>query len=148
MLVTQKNQYALRAIFELAKLRGKGPIKISDIAESQAIPYRFLEVILNQLKHGGLVKSKRGYTGGYELIREPEKVSVGDVFRAMEESVGPIECVACTSKNVCPFEGNCVFFPMWKKVEDAIYHVFDKTSIKDLLEDESMDDNMNTNCCT
>ena len=75
MLITKKNQYALRAIFELAKHDGKGPQKISEIAKAQAIPEKFLEVILNQLKGSGLVDSKRGFYGGYYLIRSPEKIT-------------------------------------------------------------------------
>ena len=67
MLVSQKSQYALRAIFELAKEYGKGP-KIAHIAEAQAIPVRFLEVILVHLKRGGFVDSQRGKEGGYFLI--------------------------------------------------------------------------------
>jgi Rrf2 family protein len=84
--------------FELAKYRGQGPIKIYEIAEAQNIPLRFLEVILSRLKKSGLVESKRGYTGGYTLIRDPENVTVADIFRFMDESLGPIECVACVSE--------------------------------------------------
>lgn len=60
----KKGQYALRAVYELAKRQGQGPTKISAIAEAQAIPHRFLEVILHQLKGSGLVASKRGFYGG------------------------------------------------------------------------------------
>ena len=69
MLRTQKKeQYALRAMLELARHCGCGPIKISRIAESQAIPQSYLEVILGQLKGSGFVDSKRGYTGGSYLL--------------------------------------------------------------------------------
>ena len=66
MLITQKHKYALRAIFELAKHRN-GHTKLADIADAQAIPLRFLEVIMAQLKRKGLVVSKRGFYGGYAL---------------------------------------------------------------------------------
>ncbi len=69
MLVSQKSQYALRAVFELARRNGGLPVKIADIAEAQAIPQRFLEVIMNQLKQGGFVESRRGKRGGYLLAR-------------------------------------------------------------------------------
>ena len=83
MLVPQKkNQYALRAIYELACRYGEGPIKIATIAIKQAIPIRFLEVILNQLKNSGLVESKRGFHGGYYLLLPPHKITVGDIFRS------------------------------------------------------------------
>jgi Rrf2 family protein len=145
MLVTQKNQYALRAIFELAKYMGQGPIKIYEIAEAQNIPLRFLEVILSRLKRSGLVESKRGYTGGYTLIRDPMEITVADIFRFMDESLGPIECVACVSeKSTCPYQGQCAFFPMWQKVQDAIRDVFDKTTIHDLLE---VNNSEGVHCC-
>lgn len=138
MLVTQKNQYALRAIFELAKHRGRGLRKISDIAKAQHIPPRFLEVILSQLKRSGFVESKRGYTGGYALLRSPEQISVGDVFRFDEKEVNPVDCIACISKNKCPQRHyrNCAFQPMWRKVRDAIYEIYDSTTIADLLAQE------------
>jgi Rrf2 family protein len=79
MVFTQKNQYAIRAVFELAKRRDQGPIKINEIAQAQKIPTRFLEIILNQLKHGGLLESKRGFYGGYTLIRSPDAITVGEI---------------------------------------------------------------------
>jgi Rrf2 family protein len=103
MLITKKNQYALRAIFELAKHNGKGPRKISEVAQAQAIPEKFLEVILHQLKGSGLVDSKRGFYGGYYLIRSPEKITVGDIMRFMERNVDPIGCVALVPETNCPF---------------------------------------------
>ncbi len=145
MLVTQKNQYALRAIFELAKYRGEGPIKILDIAEAQNIPMRFLEVILSQLKRSGMVDSKRGYTGGYTLLKDPSEITVGDVFRSMDETLGTVECVACMSaKSSCPHQGRCSFFPMWLRLQDAIRSVFDETTISDLLE---VDTGEGGHCC-
>ncbi len=136
MLITKKNQYALRAIFELAKHNGKGPRKISDIAQAQAIPEKFLEVILSQLKGSGLVDSKRGFYGGYSLIRSPEKITVGDIMRFMERDMDLIGCVALVPETNCPFKGDCAFFPMWTKVKDAIFKVYDETTIQDLIDNE------------
>ena len=79
MQVSQKTRYALRAVFELAKRYGQGPVRISDIAEKQAIPPRFLEGILNQLRQAGLLRSVRGARGGYELAEQPARLSVGDI---------------------------------------------------------------------
>ena len=136
MLITKKNQYALRAIFELAKYDGRGPRKISEIAKAQAIPEKFLEVILNQLKGSGLVDSKRGFYGGYYLIRSPEKITVGDIMRFLEGDVDPTDCVALVPETNCPFKGDCAFFPMWNQIKDAIFKVYDETTIIDLLENE------------
>jgi Rrf2 family protein len=137
MLITKKNQYALRAVFELAKQQGKGPVKISHIAEAQAIPERFLEVILGQMKKSGFVKSKRGYQGGYVLVVSPDELTVGDLMRFLQKDIGGYECMAPMPETKCPFHGRCAFFPMWKSVRDAIYNVFDKTTIQDLVNNDS-----------
>jgi Rrf2 family protein len=135
-ITPKKNQYALRAIFELAKHRGKGPIKISEIAEVQAIPLRFLEVILGQLKGSGLVESKRGFYGGYFLTRSADKISVGDVLRFMDKPMSSKRCGACVSTRNCPFSGNCAFASMWNRVNEAIFDIYDSTTIQDLLNNE------------
>jgi Rrf2 family protein len=136
MLITKKNQYALRAIFELAKHSGKGPRKISEVANAQAIPEKFLEVILGQLKGSGLVDSKRGFYGGYYLMRSPEEITVGDIMRFMERDMNPIGCVAQGHETNCPFRGDCALFPMWTKVQEAIFKVYDETTIQDLIDNE------------
>ena len=91
MLVTQKCQYALRAVLALAKHNGRGPIKIAQIAEEQAIPFRFLEVILSQLKQGGFVESRRGTEGGYMMARKPSNISVGDVVEFIDGPIHQVE---------------------------------------------------------
>ena len=130
----KKHQYAVRAIFELAKHMGKGPIKISEIAKAQAIPQRFLEVILNQLKGSGLVKSKRGFYGGYQLVVPPQQVSVGDIIRYLDRDIDAVECMGCESKETCPFFGRCAFSPLWSRTREAIFKIYDETAIGDLLE--------------
>jgi len=135
-ITPKKNQYALRAIFELAKHRGKGPKKISEIAEVQSIPLRFLEVILGQLKGSGLVESKRGFYGGYSLTRSADKISVGDVLRFMDKPMGSENCGVCVSTSNCPFSGNCAFASMWNRVNEAIFDIYDSTTIQDLLNNE------------
>ena len=132
----KKEQYALRAMYELAKHEGKGPTKISEIAQAQAIPLRFLEVILSQLKGSGFIDSKRGFYGGYYLIRSPEKITVGDIMRFLEGDVDPTDCVALVPETNCHFKGDCAFFPMWTKVKDAIFKVYDDTTIQDLIDSE------------
>ena len=136
-IITRKYQYALRAVFELAKHRGEGPTKISAIAEAQSIPPRFLEVILSQLKGSGLVDSKRGFYGGYFLTRSPEKITVGEIFNFLLGATDPVECVACISKKDCPFDGRCAFADLWERVTSAIDSIYNETTIQDLIENES-----------
>ena len=132
----KKNQYALRAIFELAKHMDQGPVKISEIAAAQAIPLRFLEVILNQLKASGIVDSKRGFYGGYFLVKPPDQVSVGDVLRFLNKDHSATGCIACVTKTNCPFDGRCAFSSMWIQVKQAAFDIYDQTSFSDLIKRE------------
>ena len=87
MRVSAKVDYAVRAGTELAAAAGSGPIKGDQLATAQKIPLKFLENILLDLKHAGLVQSQRGAEGGYWLAKEPAEISLADVIRAVE---GPI----------------------------------------------------------
>ena len=138
MVRTKKSeQYALRAVLELAKKSGRGPIKISEIAKAQAIPMKYLEVILGSLKGSGLVESKRGYQGGYFLMRPPERITVGDVLRFMQGDEDPAHRVSCMSKRECPFQCDCAFVPLWKKVNAAVFKIYDETTFADLVNSET-----------
>ncbi len=136
MNVPQKTRYALRAIFELSRHYGKGPVKIIDVAKAQASPPRFLEVILNQLKQGGFVDSKRGKGGGYFLVRSPDKLTVGEVMYFIQGPIRLVECSGDGPEGTCPLLSNCVFLPMWLKVQKAISNVYDQTTFQDFLDDE------------
>ncbi len=136
-MVSQKCQYAIRAVFELARRHGEGPVKISDIAEAQAIPLRFLEVILSQLRRVGLVQSKRGAEGGYLMARRPERVTVGEIVKFMEGPQVPVACMTDKDAGGCILYGNCVFIGMWKRVAKAVSEVYDETSFQDLVDDET-----------
>ena len=135
-ITPRKNQYALRAIFELAKHRDKGPTKISDIADAQSIPLRFLEVILNKLKGSGLIDAKRGFYGGYFLTRSPEQITVADVMSFLQGSPKAVQCAACVVKAKCPHGHRCAFSSMWNRVNRAISQVYTETTIQDLLDND------------
>ncbi len=136
MLITQKARYGLRAVFELAKHMGEAPMKIGDIAQVQAIPPRFLEAILRDLKQAGIVASRRGSQGGYVLVRLPQELTVLDVVEVLQ---GPVNPMACTPDDgvgdtVCEFYGSCVFLSMWQEMRDAIRHIYRKTTFQGLVE--------------
>ena len=136
-MVSQKCQYAIRAVFELAKRKGLGPIKINEIATAQAIPLRFLEVILNQLRSAGFVKSKRGAGGGYYLALQANHVTVGDIIQFMEGPPVPVACLSDKDTKGCALHGNCVFIGMWKRAADAVSDVYNRTTFQDLVDDEA-----------
>jgi Rrf2 family protein len=93
MKLSNKSRYAMQAMFDLAYHTEGRAAQIKDICERQSIPARFLEQVFHDLKRAGLVRSKRGPRGGYELTRAPEEVRLGDIIRATEGaiSLGSIE---------------------------------------------------------
>lgn len=111
-------------------------MKIADIAQIQAIPRRFLENILNELKHAGLVASRCGRNGGYFLARSARELTVGQVLRFAQ---GPILAIGCAGGNSawqCPFQDDCVFLPMWQRAQEALDGVYDGTTLADLVAQE------------
>lgn len=125
-------------MFELAKQQEGAPLKTAQIAEAQAIPLRFLEIILNRLKRAGLLEAKRGYTGGYRITRTPHEITVGQVFQALEDANEATACVSCISKSEidCPMHGNCAFMPLWLEMQNAIDTICSQTTIQKLLDNE------------
>jgi Rrf2 family protein len=136
MLVSKKLQYALRAVFELARRDGAGPVRIADIGHAQAIPVRFLENILNQLKKGGFVASRRGKKGGYILGRPAEEITVGALVRFLEGPLRPVLCADEDGGRDCPLYGNCAFLGLWERAQRAVAEVYDTTTIADILAED------------
>ncbi|MFW5996472.1 MAG: RrF2 family transcriptional regulator [Lentisphaeria bacterium] len=135
--LSQKCQYALRAVFELARRYNEGPVKISEVAEAQAIPPRFLENILNQLKRDGIVDSRRGKTGGYVLATPPENLTVGTVIELIQGPLSVVECDGGTPGEQCPFENDCVFWPLWRKAHKVLRDVYYGETFANLVEKEN-----------
>ena len=137
-MVSQKCQYAIRAVFELARQNGNGPVRIGDIAQIQAIPVRFLEAILNQLRQAGFVQSKRGAGGGYYLTRQPGRITIGEIIQFVDGPLSPVACMAGEDSLKCSLRGKCVFIGLWRRAEKAASDVYDQTSFQDLLDDQTV----------
>ena len=120
-------------MYELAKREGLGPISIPEIAEVQAIPPRFLENILLQLKQSGLVESVRGKEGGYLLARPSSKITMGDVLRGIEGPMFAVSCLGGNAQENCPMREDCVFLPVWQQAHDAMLAIYDGSTFADLL---------------
>lgn len=137
MLISQKDRYALRAVFELAKRYGQGPVKVAEIAAAQSIPPRFLEVILNELKQTGFVNSRRGKRGGYALTVSPEALTIGDVMSFLQ---GPVEVAqgTATDPDVTALDGDGALKPVWDKVQKAISDIYYGTTFAELVEQEEL----------
>lgn len=134
MSVTRESQYAVRAVYELARRHAGGTlVKMASIAEAQAIPERFLEVILAKLRRRGLIESKRGKMGGHRLACGPADVTVGQVLRVFDEDMVPVDCLAGKNHQSCQLQDNCPYAGMWRRAGRAVAQVYDKTTFADLL---------------
>jgi len=141
MTVSQKCQYALRAVFELARRRGDKPVTVAEIAAAQAIPPRFLEVILVELRKAGIVNSRRGMRGGYQLARDAAALTVGEIITLVDGPVAPVSCVASAGNDDCPLYGRCAFMAMWERARKALSGVYDSTTFQSLIDTEQTGDN-------
>ena len=137
MNLSQKCQYAVRAILELAKRHGQGPVTASEIASSQVIPRRFLEVILNELRPSGLIESRRGVQGGYFLSGRPKDIKVGQVIRLIDGPLEPVRCLGDHTKPSCPLRDRCALVELWTAARKAVEEVYDGTTFQDLVEREA-----------
>lgn len=134
-MLSRKSKYGLKALLMLAEEAGRGPVLVSDLADRDAIPKKFLEAILLDLKRHGLVESKKGKGGGYFLRRGPAEVTFGDVIRALE---GPLALVPCVSQTAymgcaeCVDEHTCGVRLAMKEVRDATARILDNTTLADI----------------
>ena len=92
-MLSKKTKYALNALVYLAKHYEKGPVLISQIAESENIPQKFLEAILLDLKNSGILSSKKGRGGGYYLLKNPQEVTIANVMRLFDGPIALLPCV-------------------------------------------------------
>ena len=133
MKISKKCQYGLKAAFELAWRNNIEPISAQDIAKAQNVSTRFMEVILNELKRGGLIESKRGNEGGYVLAKDTNKLTVRDIIECID---GPIEIVN-NDNNKDEFSiGNEAFKDLWQKINNAILEVCEKNNFESLIKYE------------
>lgn len=136
MQLTQRCQYALRALFALARRANQNPddpvLTAKDIAEAQAIPKRFLDGILLALRQAGMVESRRGKAGGFYLAQPATELRVGAVIRLMDGGLHPVECLAGGGQP-CPLAGDCVFTELWGRAQKALEDVFDTETLDALV---------------
>jgi Rrf2 family protein len=133
MRITAKADYAVRAAVELAAA-GEGPTKGEAMAEAQGIPVRFLENILAELRHAGLVLSQRGAEGGYRLARPASEISIADVIRAVE---GPLASVRSEPAEELDYTGSAVpLQDVWLALRVNIRAVLEEVSLADVVAGE------------
>jgi Rrf2 family protein len=131
MQVSRKVDYALRAVIHLAdEEAGERICSVSEIASRERIPRQFLEKIVQELIHKGLVRSRRGPHGGYVLARPPDQVTFRDVIEAVE---GPIALNNCTGGHPdCSLIGACGMERIWREGQRRVMDLFQSTTIADV----------------
>lgn len=119
---------------ELSRRYGQGPTPLAVIASASVVPVAYLEQLIAPLRERSLVTSTRGAHGGYELARHPSEILLGEVYRALEGPVAPMDCVSEEPvEEICPLIDGCLTRFAWVKVRDSIIDVLDSTTLDDLL---------------
>ncbi|HED30845.1 MAG TPA: Rrf2 family transcriptional regulator [Prosthecochloris aestuarii] len=134
-VLTKHNDYAIRALLELAARPGEY-LSARRIADAQQIPYQFLRGILQELVRGGLVGSKEGARGGVKLQRKPEDISLREVIELFQGKVELSECMF--RKQLCANRSKCVLRHQIMKIEQVVSREFDRITIGSLLDDLKM----------
>ena len=135
MKLSLRGDYALRALIVLAENYGRGIVRIQTISEQQNIPKRFLEQILNDVKSGGFVESRRGIAGGYQLARPPEQITLAELIRYVEGALValPIDTEG-GKKGARPDECQLAIRSVMNEVGAAILNVLAHITLADLSE--------------
>lgn len=135
-MLSQKAQYAFRALTYLVNHYQQGPVLISDIAEKKHIPLKFLENILLQLKNAGILESKKGKGGGYYIKTDPAKTSIASIMRVVDGPIAMLPCVSLYFYQKCKNcdEHNCGLHGIMEEVRDASLGILERKTLAQLAE--------------
>ncbi len=133
MKVSKRGQYGMRALCHLAETYGSGVVQIREIARKEAIPGKFLEGILLELKHAGIVRSRRGIDGGYELAREPKEIMLGQVMRVLDGPLAPLGSAAELKELMKSDPRQAGFYSVLIGVRDAAAAILDQTTLAEVV---------------
>lgn len=131
--LSTRSSYGLRACLALAATPNNSPQAVTELSKVNQIPKRYLEQILNTLRHHGLVDSTRGAKGGYLLAKRPSEITVGDIVRAVEGNMEPILCSVPELKSGdCRTSHGCMSRRLCHELESAMTKILDGTNLDDL----------------
>lgn len=133
MKISTKGRYALRMLVDLAVHQGEGYVALKDIAGRQDISKKYLEQIVPLLNKAELLKTNRGYQGGYALAKLPEEYTVGEILRVTEGSLSPVSCLQY-KENTCPRRADCVTLPIWEGLYKTIVEYLDGITLRDIID--------------
>ena len=133
MKLSKKGEYGIQAISHLAGRHDEGVIHIREIAEHEAIPAKFLEGILLQLKRAGVVTSRRGVEGGYALAKPPHRVMLGEVIRVLDGPLAPLGSAEELKEMMAGNPRQAGLYAILMDVRNAAAEILDRTSFADLV---------------
>ncbi len=133
MKISTKGRYALRMLVDLAEHQNTGYVALKDIASRQGISKKYLEQIVPVLNRGKILKTSRGFQGGYMLASTPDKYTLGQILRLTEGSLAPVSCVE-ESPVTCERSADCVMLSVWRGLYDVINEYLDGITLQDILD--------------
>ncbi len=146
MKISTKGRYALRMLLDLAQHSTEGSeaagqyIALKDIAARQNISKKYLEQIVPLLNKAELLRTNRGFQGGYLLAKPPEKYTVGEILRVTEGSLCPVSCLRQDGA-ACPRSADCMTLPVWDGLYKVINEYLDGVTLRDILDQSSAGNN-------
>ena len=134
MRLSRRSEYGLRALTDLVRHEGEGPIALASLASRTRLPAKFLEQIMATLKHGGIVRTTRGAHGGYAIAADPTAISIGRVIRLLDGALAPLGCVSLRYYEPCSCvdEATCPLRDVMLDVRDAMLEILDTETLADL----------------
>lgn len=132
MKLTTRTRYAVRAMAYLGYRYGKRPVSLKEVAGNEGVTEKYLEQIFYRLNRAGLIKTKRGPGGGYELTKRPSAIKLIDILLAVGEPFAPVFCVVDNKTKVCPRSKNCPARPYWKKLKRELEAFLKKHTLADI----------------
>jgi Rrf2 family iron-sulfur cluster assembly transcriptional regulator len=131
MRLTTKGRFAVTAMMDIALQEGSQPVALNEISERQNISLSYLEQLFGKLRRRALVTSVRGPGGGYRISRSPESITVGEIIRAVDETVDATQCGGL--KN-CKDDKECITHELWTGLNEHIFDYMDTVKLSDLVE--------------
>src|SRR5947209_17451599 len=129
-----RGEYGIRMMMDLARHYGSGPQPLSEVARHEALPATYLEQLVGKLRKAGLVTSRHGAHGGYELSRAPADITVGEVMRVLEGPISPMVCATEGKTDLqCEREALCGANIVWERVRDSVAQALDSLTLADLV---------------
>ncbi|SFP98612.1 transcriptional regulator, BadM/Rrf2 family [Lachnospiraceae bacterium XBB1006] len=137
MKLSTKGRYGLRAFIDIAMYAEEEPVSLASVAKRQDLSISYLEQLMTKIKKAGLIESVRGAGGGYVLARPAREISVGDVLRALEGDLMPVNCVGQEQPGVtgCDAQPCCSSWIVWKRINDSINETVNNIFIDELVEE-------------